>query len=108
GNRLQASTGAQASDKTNYLWDSNGPLPDLAAERDGANAVIRRYVNGGRTVSMTEGGSTFYYVYDGMGSVVNVVSSTGSTEWTYSYEPFGATRTQTQNDPNAPTNVVQF
>jgi RHS repeat-associated protein len=108
GNRLQASTGAQASDKTNYLWDPNGPLPELAAERDGANAVIRRYVNGGRTVSMTEGGSTFYYVYDGIGSVVNVVSSTGSTEWTYSYEPFGATRTQTQDDPNAPTNVVQF
>jgi RHS repeat-associated protein len=57
---------------------------------------------------MTSGSSSFYYLYDGLGSVANLTSSTGASEWTYSYEPFGAIRTQTKNDPNAPANPMQF
>jgi YD repeat-containing protein len=33
GKRLQASTGSQASKKTNYLWDVSGDLPQIALER---------------------------------------------------------------------------
>jgi RHS repeat-associated protein len=83
-------------------------VPQVALERDGNNALLRRYIYGMRRVSMTTGGSTYYYAYDALGSVTNVTSATGASEWTYSYEPFGASRTDTKNDPNAPTNLMKF
>jgi RHS repeat-associated protein len=57
---------------------------------------------------MSTGGADYYYQYDLLGSVTNLTSETGTTEWTYGYEPFGATRTQTKNDPNAPVNPMTF
>ena len=108
GNRLQASTGSQASKKTNYLWDTNGALPQLALERDGNNALLRRYVYGAKRISMTTGGSAYYYHYDNLGSVANVTSSTGASQWTEVYEPFGAIRTETKNNNSAPANFMKF
>lgn len=108
GNRLQASSGSQASDKTNYTWDLNGPQAQLALERDGDGTLRRRYLYGERRLSMSTAGNSYYYAYDGFGSVVNVTSSAGATQWTYSYEPFGAIATETQNDPGAPANPMQF
>jgi RHS repeat-associated protein len=109
GNRLQASTGSLASQKTNYLWDTNFNLPQLALERDGNNALLRGYTYGTRRIAMTTGGSSYYYQYDPLGSVSNLTSATGATEWTYSYEPFGSMNgSPIQNDPNAPANFVKF
>lgn len=108
GLRLQASTGTQASKKTNYLWDVQGNLPQFALERDGNNALLRRYVYGARRISMTTGGSAYYYHYDNLGSVANVTSSTGSSQWTEAYEPFGAIRTETKNSNSAPANFMKF
>jgi RHS repeat-associated protein len=110
GNRLQASTGSLASQKTNYLWDTNalGGLPQLALERDGNNTLLRRYTYGNRRISMTTGGNTYYYHYDPLGSVVNLTSATGTSEWTDSYEPYGPIHTETKNDPNAPANLFKF
>jgi len=51
---------------------------------------------------------SFYYHYDNLGSVANLTSANGTTQWTYTYEPFGATRTATQDDPSAPTNDMRF
>jgi hypothetical protein len=34
--------------------------------------------------------------------------ATGATQWTYAYEPFGATRTETQDDPSVPQNSLKF
>lgn len=107
-NRLQASTGTQASKKTNYLWDTNRDLPQLALERDGNNALLRRYVHGVRRVSMRSGTADYYYHYDTLGSVRNVTSSTGVKQWTDVYEPFGTIRTETQNAAGAPSNFMKF
>jgi RHS repeat-associated protein len=107
-NRLQASTGSLASQKTNYLWDTNQPLAQLALERDGNNSLIRRYTYGAGRISMTSGGNVYYYQYDPLGSVVNLTNSTGTTEWTGSYEPYGAVHSQTNNDPNVPVNPFKF
>ncbi len=107
GKRLQASTGTQASKKTNYLWDISGALPELALERDGSNTLIRRYLYGHQLISMNNG-SAFYYHYDPLGSVINLTSSTGSTETTDSYEPNGAVHSETLNDRHAPANPIKF
>ncbi|MFY9587950.1 MAG: RHS repeat-associated core domain-containing protein, partial [Actinomycetota bacterium] len=108
GKRLQASTGAQPSQKTNYLWDRANQLPQLALERDGNNALLRRYVNGHDLISMTSGGADYYYLHDSIGSVVNLTSASGAAQWTYRYQPFGLAKTETQNDPGAPANLMRF
>jgi RHS repeat-associated protein len=107
-NRLQASTGALASQKTNYLWDTNQAISQLALESDGNNAALRRYNYGARRISMTSGGNNYYYHYDPLGSVTNLTNATGSTQWTDSYEPYGALHSEAQNDPNAPYNPMKF
>jgi RHS repeat-associated protein len=57
---------------------------------------------------MTSGGSAFYFHYDNLGSVTNLTSSSGTPQWTYHYEPFGATRTEGRDDPGAPQNSLKF
>jgi RHS repeat-associated protein len=54
------------------------------------------------------GGGTFYYHYDNLGSVANVTSASGASQWTQAYEPFGAVRTETQDDASAPENPMKF
>ncbi len=106
GNRLTAAGSGVAG----YVWDTNAPLPELAVERNGAGDLLRRYVYGagGRALSMDTSAGTFYYAYDQLGSVTNLTSASGATESTYSYEPYGAIRSQTKNDPNAPANPLGF
>jgi RHS repeat-associated protein len=108
GNRRQAWTGSQASKKTNYLWDVSWGLPQLALERDGNNTLLRRYLYGQRRITMTAAGTAYYYHYDNVGSIANVTSAAGASEWTDVYEPFGAIRAETKNDTNAPPNFMKF
>lgn len=56
---------------------------------------------------MTSGGNSYYYAYDGLGSVSNLTSASGTEEWTYTYQPFGAMRVSTPHDI-APTNPMLF
>ncbi len=108
GKRLQASTGTQASKKTNFLWDVNQGLPQIALERDGNNSLRRRYSHGARRISQTSGNNTSYYLHDGLGSVTNLTSSSGATQWTWSYEPFGSIRTETKASGNQPDSLMRF
>jgi RHS repeat-associated protein len=108
GKRIQASSGTQSSAKTNYLWDPNAALPLLVREADGKDVLLRRYVYGADLVSLTTGAGSFYYHHDPLGSVVNLTSAAGTPQWTYSYEPFGLTRSEVRNDPAAPANPMRF
>jgi len=108
GVRLQASTGTQANKKTNYLWDVTFDLPQIALERDGSNSPIRRYLYGERRISQTAGSNTSYYIYDGLGSAVNLTSSAGATQWTWAYQPFGAIYSETKASGNQPDNLMRF
>lgn len=105
GVRLQAANGGSV---VNYVWDVNNSLPELALERDGSGGALRNYLRGTKMTSMDAGGSTSYFHYDGLGSVTNVTSTTGASQWKYSYEPFGSVRSETQDDPSAPQNVLRF
>jgi RHS repeat-associated protein len=108
GLRVAASTGPQAAATTNFGWDVVGQLPQLGVEKDGNLNPLRTYLYGLNRIAMTTGGASYYYHYDQMGSVINLTSSTGATQWTESYEPFGTIRTETKNASKAPTNFVKY
>jgi RHS repeat-associated protein len=109
GLRQQASTGSLAANKTNYTWDVNRTIPQLVGEQDGTGASLRRYLYGLHRISMRAGTADFYYHYDGLGSVTNLTSASGATQWTYIYEPFGTIRTETKGKQTTPpTNLMRF
>jgi RHS repeat-associated protein len=111
GLRVKAYTGAQAANTTNYLWDPVGSVAQIALESDGAQQPLRSYTYGPNRLSMNTYGSatgTYYYHYDQLGSAINLTSSTGATQWTNAYEPFGALRSQTKNANKAPANSMLF
>ncbi len=107
GNRLTAATGPGVN-TVRSSWDINNPLPMLTIERDGNNTLLRRYLNGLDTISMTTPAGAFYMHYDNQGSATNLTNSTGVTQWTRTFEPFGAKRTETKNVGSAPTLPVQY
>jgi RHS repeat-associated protein len=110
GHRMSAATGPQANKTTKFVWDSNRPVPEVVQEQDGNGAHLREYQYGLDLVSMNVGtsGSFYHFHHDGLGSVVNVTSATGATQWTYEYHPYGTARTTTKNSGSAPTNFMQF
>jgi RHS repeat-associated protein len=95
-----------------YFWDQLNGVPQLATEvedtSDAPGVWSATYTYGAHRIGMNTGGASYYYHYDGLGSVVNLTSATGATQWTYAYEPFGNARTQTQNGANAPPNSFRF
>jgi RHS repeat-associated protein len=108
GRRISASTGTGSANTTQFLWDPNRPTAQIVEETDGAGASLREYHNGHQLVSMQTGGSAYYYQLDGLGSVVNLTSSSGTTQWTYDYHPFGVARTTTKNQNKAPVNNRRY
>lgn len=105
GTRIDAT---QGTDTIDYLWDTNNPLPLLALEGDGQGGVTRRYTYGHDVHSLTDTTGTYYLHGDHLGSVLEVTDASGTTEWEYEYEPYGAERATTQADPNAPDNPMRF
>jgi RHS repeat-associated protein len=93
---------------TSYSYDVNNPLPLLASESN-AGGEQRRYVWGaGLLLSMRTGGADYYIAHDSQGSVMAVTSPSGATESLFTYNPFGAPRTTTNVDPNAPSIPLRF
>ncbi|MEX0629631.1 MAG: RHS repeat-associated core domain-containing protein [Chloroflexota bacterium] len=92
GVRLSASTGALPSQTTKSLWDRGFGLPQLAIERDGADALLRSYRYGWDLVNQTAGANTYTYHHDGLGSVSDVTGlSANSLTWS-EYYPYGQVR----------------
>jgi RHS repeat-associated protein len=104
GNRL---TKTASSVTTNYAWDENNDLPMLALEWQGST-VLRDYLYGDRLISMNSGGAAYYLHHDALNTTSAVTKSTAAIEWTYTYDPYGNTRTTTKVDPAAPTNPIQY
>ena len=109
GHRLSASTGSQTAATTQYVWDmAGGPLPQIALEEDGSGSTQRSYLYGLNRIAMTTGGATYYYHYDQLGSAINLTNSSGATQWTDSYDPFGTIHSETKNANKAPANYMKF
>lgn len=111
GTRIKAvnSTNGSGTSSSDLLWDVNFGLPQLAEERDSSSgSVARSYLYGLSRIAMKTGGNAYYYHYDGQGSVVGLTSGTGTTEWTYSYEPFGGQLSAQKVDSQAPDNPMRY
>jgi len=75
---------------TSYAWDSSAKLPVIV--QDGVNT----FVYGLELISATDASSVqTYFLHDGHGSTVNLTDSAGAVSYAYSYDVFGAIRSQT-------------
>jgi len=54
----------------------------------------------GTLVALRTGGNSFYYLYDGIGSVVGLVNSAGTRVNSYSYDPYGISRAKIEGAAN--------
>ncbi|WP_405056848.1 DUF6531 domain-containing protein [Kribbella sp. NBC_01505] len=78
-------------------WDINNPLPMLGVETRTDNSLWRhRYAPDGTAVYVEHPGKTYprsLTLTDGIGSITDIVDQAAGARWRYSYEPFGAKRT---------------
>ena len=107
GRRLSAVDGGVTA---NFVWDELGNLPQLALERDGSGATLRRYTYGLglAPLSLTAGTAISYLTSDALGSVLAVSSSAGALQRTATYQPFGSALTTSRIDAAAPANPMAF
>jgi RHS repeat-associated protein len=108
--RLSSATTGGGAD-VRYVWDplAETGLPELALERTPTGGLVRRYLGGPLgAVSMTDSGGTFYYHQDPLSSITDVTGATGSAQWRYDYEVFGAQRSSTNVSGTAPENRLRF
>jgi RHS repeat-associated protein len=85
-----------SGETTYYFYDG----PNAVVETDSGGGTIARYTSGlgiDDWVSMDRGGSSYYYLYDGLGSVTGLADPGQSLAATYNYDVFGTVKSQTGN-----------
>ncbi len=108
GIRLSAATGSQAAKTTQYVVDRAFALPTVVAERDGGGKLIRRYSYGLALLSQsTPNKGPYWYHADGLGSVSDITSSSGTPLWWAEYQPYGLLR-ESGATSQAPLNPFLF
>ncbi len=96
GVRTGRTTGGQTS---SYVWDIAARIPVILQDITGTNTTT--YVYGLGLISTTDnGGTQTYRTTDGLGSTVNLTDSSGNVQVTYSYDAFGAIRSQSGSSGN--------
>jgi RHS repeat-associated protein len=84
---------------TTYVQDMAGPLPVVLVERTGGQDTL--YLYGlGLVVQVQPDGSRRYYHTDALGSVRVMSNEAGQRVATYTYDAFGAVRSQTDGSGN--------
>jgi RHS repeat-associated protein len=105
GNRLSSTVD---SSTTNYQWDDNNPLPQLAEETNASNDLVRRYTYGTSIVSMTTPSTTAYYSSDAIGSITELSGTDGTQLGQYDTDPFGYGATSSNVDPSVTGNPFGY
>lgn len=78
--------------RTNYIVDSNRPLPVVMMETDGNGQILVSYTYGPTSylpISQTRNGETYFYHYDGSENVRMLTDSSGNIVAEYSYDSQG-------------------
>ncbi len=73
---------------TYFISDSDREIE----ERDATGALLADYVYGDsidEVLTMTRAGSTYHYLYDGLGSVTDILNSSGTVVESYNYDVYG-------------------
>jgi RHS repeat-associated protein len=76
---------------TNFIFDGQEVIGDY---NNADGSVIAQYVYGDEldeVLTMQKGATKYYYHYDGLGSVREILSATGSIAERYDYDPYGKT-----------------
>ncbi len=73
--------------QTTYVIDTATPLTMVLAETTGTDTI--RYLHGLDLVAQSDGVSTEYFAYDGLGSVRRVLDSAGTPLLTQTFDPYG-------------------
>ena len=110
GRRISSSVGGGGAD-LRHVWDVVAPsdIAELALERDPSGTLVRRYLNGPTgSLNYTNASATFWYHHDPLNTVSDVTDASGTAQWRYEYEPYGATRTATNVSGSAPENRLRF
>jgi RHS repeat-associated protein len=81
------STERTAAGATTY---ADTPLGIGMSRTGGTNTYYTRD-DDGTLVSQRIGATTYYYVFDGLGSVLHLVDTSGNVAATYGYDPYGGT-----------------
>jgi RHS repeat-associated protein len=76
---------ATAAGGKQFLYDGDNVLADIASGVDAF--YVTPFLD--QNLSITTGGSTYYYSQDGLGSVRTLTDSTGAVKNSYDYLPFG-------------------
>ncbi len=93
------------SNTKNYIYDSL----NVISERDSSGATTANYLRnpnasggiGGIISQQADTANPQYYLYDGLGSVVNLTSVTGAITQSYSYDAFGNVISQSGSVTNS-------
>ena len=90
-----------SSGTVKYLYDRD----KVVLERDGDDNTVARYTHEGGSlyedlISMKRDGSSYQYLFDGLGSISEVVDSSEATQNSYRYEAFGQIESSTSSVSN--------
>jgi len=80
---IEKNSGGTVTSTKNYLWVGQ----EIAEERDSSNTVTKRFFAQGEQQS----GTAYYYSFDHLGSIREMLNSSGSIVARYNYDPNGVT-----------------
>ena len=84
---VEKNSSSMVTSTKNYLWIGQ----EMAEERDGSNAVTKRFFSQGEQQIIGDTSTVFYYTKDHLGSIREMCSSTGSIVARYGYDSYGIT-----------------
>ncbi len=93
GRRVEKEITAAATTVTRYVYD----YEDILLELNGANAIVARYTHGpgiDEPLIMEKNSQSFYYHADGLGSITELTSQSGTVVQRYTYSAFGKIESQ--------------
>jgi len=73
---------------TTYILDTATPLTMVLAETTGTDTIY--YLHGLDLVAQSDGATTEYFGYDGLGSVRQMLDESGGARLTQTYDPYGS------------------
>jgi RHS repeat-associated protein len=83
GRRMQIieKTNGVAYITNKFVWDNM----ELCQQRNSANGIIKQFIGDGEQIS----GTNYFFTYDHLGNVREMVDSSGTVQARYDYDPYG-------------------